>query len=320
MIVSGVTYRCNFNCLFCLDYLKKKLSDPDLGSLRRGFKNMKSLGHDSVMFMTGESLIRPDILKILDLARDCGLRVKVTTNGSRLSDYAFLDKIIACGVEQINISVHSHIPRVANTLSQNQNCHILQSRALENIDQFILSGKSSGLEVCVNTVVNKFNYRHLSSFCLYLRKKLAHTVFEHKLKLMLCKGIAPSLYKSMMLPLRVIRPYLLKSIKAVIKPGGQDSLHFSGFPLCVLSGYEWLSTELQELLLHNTRYFLGEEVVDTREAQRREYGYYKECRLCSLYRICCGVSKSYRLVYPNFNLEVSNADRERIIRKVKSLH
>ncbi|MDP1852654.1 MAG: radical SAM protein [Candidatus Omnitrophota bacterium] len=324
MIITGITQKCNFNCLFCLDRQHKHKKDLSFGEIRQLFQKVKSYKEDTVMLMTGESFIRPDFLKILEEAKKCNLKLKVTTNGSMLSYYDFLVKVIKGGVVQINFSFHSHIPKVANAISRNKFCHSLQEKALLNIESFNKDNKKirERLAINFNTVINSLNYKELEGMATHLKKILRHTPFRVKFKFMDLGGNDSTFYKKILPPLNKIQPYLLKALKALGGDNPTDKISACGFPLCILSSYEWSSVELKENLYHNNLYLDSRGINNLRtqnDIAKEDFYKYRECRGCSLCEICPGVRRDYLKVYPNFNLTLSDKNPKEILHTLERI-
>jgi|TARA_Y100000310_G_scaffold112175_1_gene110669 MoaA/NifB/PqqE/SkfB family radical SAM enzyme len=84
----GLINSCNHNCVFCaLDYLKNKGSAIDKDVLIDNLKDMAEFGVKSVMFAgEGEPLMYPYISEAVKKAKEFGLDIAITTNGSQLSE------------------------------------------------------------------------------------------------------------------------------------------------------------------------------------------------------------------------------------------
>lgn len=321
MVITGITYKCNFNCLFCLDRQNRYKVSPPLREIKKLFKQISKHSIDNtVMLMTGESFIRPDFFQILNEARKRGLKVKVTTNGSMLSYYDFLNKVIEGGVVQIVLSLHSHLPEIANAIARNNLCYSLQRKALLNIDLFN-SIHEEKINIDINTVISKLNYKHLEDLVLYLKDLLKHTHLRIKFKFMNLGGNNIDFYKKMLPSFREIRPYILKALNALGKEKIEEKIAFSGFPLCNIPYYEWACVELQESLCHDNLYLLNSYRVKDSKNQddvlKNNFRKYKECRGCSLYAICLGVRVDYLKIYPHFNLSLSKRNPKEVLGTVR---
>jgi organic radical activating enzyme len=314
MVILGISDICNFNCLFCLDKELKGKGAATLSQINAIFDRIKKSGENTVMFMKGESLIRKDLIQILDLARNKGLKVCLTTNGAMLSSFDFLSQIIDRGVCRLNISIHSHIPKIANAIARVPDCFRLQKKALANIDRYnSIKFMRDRISVRVNVVVCRLNYKTLMGLVTYLKRMLPNTPLSVKFKCMILNKNDLKQSRKLVVPLMELKPYLLKAV-ACLK---HDQFAFSGFPLCIAPGYEWASVELQEQFIHNNIYFdfltnransMKDQVV------RKEFFKYNTCVKCNLTKICFGIRSQYTVVFKEFNLNLSKRRPEDIFR------
>lgn len=322
MIVTGIYHRCNFNCIFCLDKNIRNTSSPSLAELTSFFRKLEDCGEKVVMFMKGESLIRPDFIRVIQEARKFNLEVRVTTNGSMLSNYGFLENIIHYGITQINISFHSHLPKYANIIARNERCFSLQEKALHNIDYYNQKHRNSSkkVELFVNTVVCRLNYNHLNGLAEYLKSILKHTIFRIKFKLVERGSTSEAFYGNILPLLEEVQPYLLKTISTFGQKGLFRKFAFSGMPLCVTPSYEWGCVELQEKICHKNFYLNADTSFESKsifDILNEKFSKYPECQDCSLFAICPGVKNEYRKAYPLFSLKLSDKNPESILKKLK---
>lgn len=315
MLVMGISDKCNFNCRFCLDKNLKGKGEPALNEIKKMFVEAKRVGEDTVMFMRGESLIRPDFLKILRSAADFGLKTCITTNGSYLNDYETLDLIIKNGVSRINISIHSHNNKTAEKISGVKKCKDLQEAALKNIDLYnSRTKKQLRVPLRINTVICRLNYKELKHFVTYIKKLLPHTEFSIKFKCMIIDTNNLKQFKNITVPFLEIKPHLLKAMGKLSK----KQIATSGFPLCVTPGYEWACVELQEWLRKKNKYIYPGTIKTIRQTDPiflEQFFKYAECEKCALNDICMGVRSDYRKIHPRFNLKIS---RSKTVKNIKN--
>jgi radical SAM protein with 4Fe4S-binding SPASM domain len=82
-IEIGLTNRCNHKCVFCaLDWLEHSSIDIDSDIMLKALKDMAQHGVRSIMFAgEGEPLLHKEAPIFFKYAKDCGLKVALTTNG-----------------------------------------------------------------------------------------------------------------------------------------------------------------------------------------------------------------------------------------------
>lgn len=86
---------CNHRCIFCaLDYLEYKPQMLETNVLKRFLKDITRKGVKSIMFAgEGEPLLHKDMAELIKYAKDQGLDIAITTNGTLLSK-ALLESIL----------------------------------------------------------------------------------------------------------------------------------------------------------------------------------------------------------------------------------
>lgn len=100
---------CNHRCTFCaVDYIGYRPVFLDTEVLRRSLADLGRLGVKSVMFAgEGEPLLHREIDRIVVAAREAGLDVAFTTNGTRITE-RFLRTLP--GISWIKVSINAGTP------------------------------------------------------------------------------------------------------------------------------------------------------------------------------------------------------------------
>lgn len=99
-----LSHLCNNRCVFCVSgqmtQLRRTKPTP-LADLQQRFDEARARGIEEVTIMGGEPTIHPTFFPILDHAIDLGFaRIVVFTNGARLDQPKFLDRILAYGPDR----------------------------------------------------------------------------------------------------------------------------------------------------------------------------------------------------------------------------
>jgi len=111
-----LTYRCNERCEHCY------LDHDDHGEMTTAeiHEILRQLADAGVFFLTlsgGEALVRRDCFEIIDYARSLEFNVKLKTNAILLG-VEEARRLLALGVEQVQISVYSHRPEVHDGITK----------------------------------------------------------------------------------------------------------------------------------------------------------------------------------------------------------
>lgn len=103
-IYVEITNCCNLSCSFCPTIQRTPHFMP-LEDFRHILKEIKPWTDYIYLHVKGEPLLHPKLQQILAAARDCGLYVNMTTNGTLLEQTREI--LLSSQIRQINISLHS---------------------------------------------------------------------------------------------------------------------------------------------------------------------------------------------------------------------
>ncbi len=101
-LVIPVEYRCNLDCIFCaLPHREKKNFSID--EIKRFVSNFKGR---YIELSGGEPTMREDIFEIIRVVKSIGKKCHLVTNGLRLIDRGFVEKLKAAGMDFIFFSLY----------------------------------------------------------------------------------------------------------------------------------------------------------------------------------------------------------------------
>ncbi|MCF7861564.1 radical SAM protein [Candidatus Woesearchaeota archaeon] len=161
ILINGI---CNSNCEFCFsrkNLIKENYSYDKIKTIiDRESKN----GFKSLVISGGEPTIHPNYIKIIKYAKKIGYNhVKTITNGRMFADYNYIKEAYDAKLDEVNISIHSHIPEVHDGLTKVKNSFRQGINAVKNCINLKISTK-----VCI--VVNKKNICELPKTLLFFKK------------------------------------------------------------------------------------------------------------------------------------------------------
>ena len=101
-----ITNICNLKCAFCPG-TKRAPRMMELSEVETVFGKLRGKVKTVLLHVMGEPLTHPDLSSILDKAKELGLRIDITTNGTLLHSLA--DEILAHGeaIGRVSISLHA---------------------------------------------------------------------------------------------------------------------------------------------------------------------------------------------------------------------
>lgn len=118
-----VTSRCNLNCTFCFADAKLNGEDKSLDTIRMQLEKVyeSSGGKCNIQISGGEPTVRDDLSSIIAMAKDTGFKfIQLNTNGIRLSDYSYFEKLKEAGLSSIFLQFDS-LEKSAVTTLRRQN-------------------------------------------------------------------------------------------------------------------------------------------------------------------------------------------------------
>lgn len=152
-------YRCNARCDFC--YYKDRLDtpkedEPQLDALLEHLHALRRHGATEVEFTGGEPTIRADLLDLVSEARRIGFRnISMITNGLRLANPAYAQRLIAAGLNDCLISIHGHTPALHDRHTSIPGSYLKTLEAARNV-------RANGARLRISVTVTGLNYPYLT--------------------------------------------------------------------------------------------------------------------------------------------------------------
>lgn len=164
LVSWNLTKKCNLKCPHCYMEAGKKadyeLSTEECLAL---IDELKALGNEMLILTGGEPLMRKDIFDIARYASEQGIWVVMGTNGVLLTDRV-AQKMLACGVKGVGISIDSLDPARHNSFRGGPNAWEYSVRALDIC-------REHGLQALVQTTVMEMNRDEIPQLIAFAREK-----------------------------------------------------------------------------------------------------------------------------------------------------
>lgn len=221
LIMTG--FSCNSNCLMCsvrpkAEFYSNRSTQEIIDDLLRG----KNQGYQEVEFTGGEPTIRSDILDLIKLAKKLNYKkIAISTNGRMLSYDKFCKDIVKNGVNSLTFTINAHNKKLGDAISRTPKSFEQSLRGIRNAVR-------EGLDVSVNTVVFKLNYKKLEEIGSLIKNLGVKT--WHMLDL-IPDGYAKDLYQNLSVnPIELSKEF--NSLKIINAFG---TVLFFDFPMCLFS-------------------------------------------------------------------------------------
>jgi MoaA/NifB/PqqE/SkfB family radical SAM enzyme len=163
-----LTSRCNLLCPVCSAYRVE--NDSTLDGKRKILNKLVSFGINKIMFSGGEPLLDPDVMELINFAKNLGLKTALSTNGLLLN--ADILSKLDTDLDELAL------PLDGSTAEINALTRINLGHYEKVIDILKLSSQYS-FSVEVGTVVSRVNYKDLNNIFHLINKYISKWKLFH---------------------------------------------------------------------------------------------------------------------------------------------
>ena len=276
-----LTLNCNQRCIFCNTYGNK-----DIVYSPKMFCNylIKYKGKTIKLLFTGGE---PTIIKYLPFYIQTAKRylshnsiIGIQSNILKFADYEYTKKIVEAGLNYIFISFHHYNSDIFDTITGRKNAFLVFKKAMTNIVKF-------NLDIDINIVVNKLNYKDLLYIVKYIHDNFKFNIIS--LSVVQPNGLADNNY-NIVPKYELIRPYLIKTYDFCIKNNITFINPNCGIPLCFVKGYEKYSYDY----LVYKKGLIKDSVSKIKTSK---------CFNCKMKNMCGGLWENYIKMYGDSGLD-----------------
>ncbi len=104
----ALTYRCNANCSHCYNARPRSFPELNHQSWIRVLDILWEIGVPHICFTGGEATLREDLPDLIHHADSLGQITGLLSNGRRLSNRDYVDRLASAGLEHVQITLESH--------------------------------------------------------------------------------------------------------------------------------------------------------------------------------------------------------------------
>lgn len=286
VIIPG--YRCNNNCLFCLNIHKRNsIPQKTTNQVKKEMIEAKNSGTTYLELVGGEMSIRPDIIELIEFAKELGFEtIMMSTNGRMYSYKKFAEEIVKAGLNSLIFSIHGHNAKLHDSLTQVPGSFEQLKKGIENV-------KKAGLkDIGSNTTIVKQNYKNLPEI-----GKLIYNLGIRNSEFIFVDptyGAAYDDFYKFVPKISEATPYIHKCLD-VGKIHKIPHWAVRYVPLCYFTDYLNQISELKEVVIFHTEHLAPDFENRDVEKARRIVGRAKtkRCKGCKLYDKCEGIWKEY---------------------------
>jgi radical SAM protein with 4Fe4S-binding SPASM domain len=159
----AITYRCNNDCSHCYNARSRNFKELTTGAWKEIIDKTWQLGIPHIVFTGGEPTLRDDLPELISHAEEHGQITGVNTNGRRLSDINYVNKLIEAGLDHVQITLESHDPIIHDKMVEKKGAWAQTIQGIKNV-------LDTPLYMMTNTTMLKDNSQHLDEVLDYLAK------------------------------------------------------------------------------------------------------------------------------------------------------
>ncbi len=114
----ALTYRCNNDCAHCYNARPRSYPEMTTDQWKLVLDRLWELAIPHVVFTGGEPTLRDDLPELIAHAEQNGQITGLNTNGRRLSNAAYLQRLVDSGLDHVQITLESHDPEIHDFMVQ----------------------------------------------------------------------------------------------------------------------------------------------------------------------------------------------------------
>jgi radical SAM protein with 4Fe4S-binding SPASM domain len=165
----ALTYRCNNDCSHCYNGRERTFPELPTETWKRILDRLWDLGVPHIVFTGGEPTLRSDLPELIAYAESLGQITGLNTNGRRLSDAAFVSRLVDAGLDHVQITVESSSADVHNLM-------VGANTAFAQTIHGVQNALASPLYVMTNTTMLQTNLQTLPGTLDFLAELGVKTV------------------------------------------------------------------------------------------------------------------------------------------------
>ncbi|RJO62881.1 MAG: radical SAM protein [Dehalococcoidia bacterium] len=154
VVVWNCTRQCNLRCIHCYASAKtsKAPGELDNASAKKLIRDLADFGVPVILFSGGEPLMRVDLFELAQYARELGIRVALSTNGTLITPEA-AEQIRQIGFAEVGVSLDG--------IGANHDRFRGKSGAFQEALGGIRNCVALGLRVSLRLTMTRYNYQEI---------------------------------------------------------------------------------------------------------------------------------------------------------------
>ena len=142
----AITYRCNNDCPHCYNGRPRSFPELETDAWRGILDRLWRVGVPHICFTGGEATLRDDLPELIRHAKELGQITGLLSNGRRLSDRSYTDRLVEAGLDHIQVTLESSQPGIHDQM-------VARRGAWRQTVDGIQNALTAGLFVMTNTTL-----------------------------------------------------------------------------------------------------------------------------------------------------------------------
>jgi len=146
----ALTFRCQNKCVHCYTGGSREIEELTTEQWKKTMDKLFSLGVFIFTFTGGEPTLREDLAELLSYAQKKGAVSGLITNGRRLSDPEYVQRLAETGLDFAQVTIESHKPSIHDRITGVKGSWKETVQAIRNI-------LPTPVYLTTNTTLNRYN-------------------------------------------------------------------------------------------------------------------------------------------------------------------
>ncbi|MCJ7713740.1 radical SAM protein, partial [Candidatus Bathyarchaeota archaeon] len=159
----ALTFRCQNNCVHCYAGGPHKTQELTTNQWKQVIDQLHKIGVFILTFTGGEPTLREDLPELLAYSQNKGLVTGLITNGRKIADKNYTQKLEKTGLDFIQITLESHKPKIHNLITKDQKSWKETTNSIKNLIP-------TQIYKSTNTTLNQHNAKDFLDTIDYIKK------------------------------------------------------------------------------------------------------------------------------------------------------
>jgi radical SAM protein with 4Fe4S-binding SPASM domain len=146
----ALTFRCQNDCVHCYAGGSRESKELDTDQWETVINRLHEIGVFILTFTGGEPTLREDLSQLLEYAQKKGIVTGLISNGRKLADRAYVERLEKAGLDFVQITLESHDPKIHDNMTGSEGSWKETVAGIEN-------AVSSQIYTTTNTTLSRHN-------------------------------------------------------------------------------------------------------------------------------------------------------------------